>query len=205
MIIPSNQMSSPQLLIDEKNSRFWVYENFTPDYYQYLTNLKLLIEPKITVFGRPGSQKRNIGFFSDQSVGYTYSNQIIPSIPLSQEPIMLFLLNMINSYLNTTFNGILVNEYIDGSKCLGAHSDSETGLDKNRKMVACLAYGATRIFRIKRKLGDGKSEKVLDYQHNPGTLLVMEGDFQTHFTHEIPPQLKIKQPRISLTFRNHII
>lgn len=68
--------------------------------------------------------------------------------------------------------------------------------------IASIAYGAVRIFRIRNK----QTKKiVLDYNHTPKTLLVMEGDFQKEFTHEIPIQKNITEGRISLTFHHHIM
>jgi len=64
-----------------------------------------------------------------------------------------------------------------------------------------LRYGAVRKFRIRNK-ETGKI--VLDHDHEPYSLIVMDGDFQKEFTHEIPQQKKIKDGRVSLTFRYHI-
>ena len=35
------------------------------------------------------------------------------------------------------------------------------------------------------------------------SMLQMGGDFQKEFTHEIPIEKKVKEPRISFTFRKH--
>jgi alkylated DNA repair dioxygenase AlkB len=43
----------------------------------------------------------------------------------------------------------------------------------------------------------------LDVPTNSGEMLIMGGDFQKEFTHEIPIEKKIKHPRISFTFRKH--
>ena len=59
-----------------------------------------------------------------------------------------------------------------------------------------------RKFRIRNK--DTK-EIVLDFDHNPCTLLVMQGEFQREFTHEIPIQKRVKDERISITFRHHTV
>jgi alkylated DNA repair dioxygenase AlkB len=49
-----------------------------------------------------------------------------------------------------------------------------------------------------------KEEKgFVDVQTRHGQLLVMEGDFQKEYTHEIPVQKKVKIPRLSLTARYH--
>lgn len=34
--------------------------------------------------------------------------------------------------------------------------------------------------------------------------MIMAGDFQKEFTHEIPMEKKKKNPRISFTFRRHL-
>ena len=197
-----NIMHSPEVLIDNGSSKFWVIQNYTPDIYDYLKDLPLEFEPAIMIMGRQCNQRRDIGFFSDESVGYKYSGQVMKSQPLAAAPILEKLLPMLNASLSTSFNGILVNKYSNGEKYLSAHSDDERGLDKNgRNMVVGLAYGpGIRTFRIRDKQ---TKEIVLDYQHNPGTLIVMEGSFQKDFTHEIPIQKKVKGERISITFRHH--
>lgn len=195
-------MIQPDVLIDTGRSKLWVAKGYSPDFFSQLKQVPLYEEPPIMVMGRECKQRRNVGFFSDESAGYKYSGQIMKSFPLSQAPILEKLLPLVNSSLGTSFNGILVNSYINGEKYLSAHSDDERGLDKGgRNMVVGISYGATRTFRIRNKQ---TKAIVFDYQQEPGTLLVMEGDFQKEFTHEIPIQKKIKDERISITFRHHI-
>lgn len=199
-LIFKHQPFKIETLIDTGTSRFFVIKNFTPNYFDNFSKLTLEHEPPIVVRGNKCNQRRNIGFFSEKSEGYRYSGQIMKSQPLDDQ-IMINLLAKVNKTLDTTFNGLLVNEYIDGTKTVGKHSDSEAGLDKKKMSVAGIAYGATRIFRI-RDIKSGKI--VLDYEHEPCSLIVMDGDFQKEFTHEIPPQKKVKESRISLTFRHHL-
>jgi alkylated DNA repair dioxygenase AlkB len=190
-----------KILIDTGKSKLWVIENYTLDLYDQVKELPLLEEPEIKIFGKVGRQRRNVGFFSDQSSGYQYSGQTMKSQPLMGLPILQKILSDVNQTLETNFNGILVNQYINGEKYVGAHSDDERGLDKTGKnMVAGISYGAIRTFRIRNKQ-DNKI--VLDYQHQPMTLIVMEGDFQKEFKHEIPIEKGVTTDRISLTFRSH--
>lgn len=194
----------PRVLIDTGRSRFWVIENYGPDLLPYLRQVPLYEEPPIVVMGRQCRQRRNVGFFSDESKGYKYSGQFMPSFPLSAAPVLQELLPQLNQSLGTTFNGILVNSYVNGEKHLGYHSDDENGLDKGgKRMVVGIAYGAVRTFRIRKKEKGKAGEIVLDYPHTPRTLIVMEGEFQSEFTHEIPIQKKVKEERISITFRHH--
>ncbi len=190
-----------KILIDTGKSRLWIIENYTENLLENLQQLSLQEEPPVIIFGKGCKQRRNVGFFSNDSSGYKFSGQVAKSSPLTDETLVQ-LMNSVNSTLGTTFNGILVNQYINGTKYIGAHSDDENGLDKNKSMVACIAFGATRTFRIRNKQ-DNKI--VLNYPHKSGTLLVMEGNFQSEFKHEIPIQKKVQGERISVTFRNHAV
>ena len=162
---------------------------------------KLLEKPEIRVYGKICHQNRNIGFFSDESIGYKYSGQLAPSQPLT--PALKSLIEHINQATQSNFNGILVNEYLDGSNSIGAHSDDESGLGKNG--VVGISVGATRKFRIRHK----KSKQIYDKQNEifmeSGDVIHMKGDFQKEFTHEIPVEKKIKEGRISFTFRYHTV
>jgi alkylated DNA repair dioxygenase AlkB len=159
---------------------------------------QLLEQPEIIVYGKPCRQHRNIGFFSDESIGYNYSKKLMASQPLS--PCLSELLATINTMLGTKFNGILVNKYMDGTDYIGAHSDDETGLDGLG--VVSISYGAERIFRIRNK---NDKTIVCDEVTTHCGILHMGGNFQRLYTHEIPIQKKIKEPRISFSFRKHTI
>ena len=157
---------------------------------------QLELKPEIVIFGKICKQQRNIGFFSDKSKGYKYSNKMMESKPLTQA--IRELLDIVNSEFGTQFNGILVNKYMDGNDYISAHSDDETGIDLNG--VISISYGAERIFRIRKK--DTK-HIVYDELTTHCSILHMGGNFQKLYTHEIPIQKKIKEPRISFTFRKH--
>ena len=102
--------------------------------------------------------------------------------------------------MGTTFNGILVNKYMDGNDYIGAHSDDETKLDGLG--VVSISYGTERIFRIRNK--NDRSIVCEELTRHCG-ILHMGGNFQKLYTHEIPKQHKIKEARISFSFRNHSI
>ena len=158
---------------------------------------KLDKKPPVIIFGKPALQHRNIGFFSNESIGYHYARQLAASKPMTKA--LIELLNLINIELNTDFNGILINEYPDGEHYIGKHSDDESAL--SNAGVVCISYGASRKFRIRDKL---TNQIIMDIPTTSKEIWVMGGDFQKEFTHEIPIEKKIKDKRISFTFRKHL-
>jgi alkylated DNA repair dioxygenase AlkB len=158
---------------------------------------KLIDKPQITVFGKKCYQQRSIGFFSNSSIGYYYSNQIAKSIPLTNS--LSIILDLINNKFNADFNGILVNKYKDGNDYISAHSDDEKTLDS--VTVVAISVGAIRTFRIRSKI----DKKIhTDIKAAPFQIIHMYGDFQKEFTHEIPIEKKVTETRYSLTFRKHL-
>ena len=157
---------------------------------------KLKHRPEIIMFGKVCHQNRAIGFFSDDSIGYRYSRELMRSRPLGGP--LKDLLYQTNGIFGTKFNGILVNYYANGTETIGDHSDDESGLHNG--MVVGLSYGAERKFRIKDKK---TKKKVMDVPTKQGSYLIMTGDFQEEFTHGIPPETAITEGRYSFTFRSH--
>jgi alkylated DNA repair dioxygenase AlkB len=158
----------------------------------------LLEKPEIIIYGRVCRQKRDVGFFSNSSIGYKYSNKLMKAQPLSTE--LCNLLININQIIGTNFNGILVNKYIDGNDNISAHSDDLTLLDHHS--IVSISYGAERIFRIRNK--NDKECVCNEYTTHCG-ILHMGGNFQQLYTHEIPIQRSVKDTRYSFTFRRHIV
>ena len=131
-------------------------------------------------------------------MGYQYSKQMMISQPLTES--LELLLSFVNEHFHATFNGILVNEYINGENYIGAHSDNELCLS-NIGVIA-ISIGAVRKFRIRNKK---TKQIIMDIPTLPYQFIQMGGEFQKLFTHEIPVQKKIKDSRISFTFRHHLI
>jgi alkylated DNA repair dioxygenase AlkB len=109
------------------------------------------------------------------------------------------LLQFVNSKFSADFNGILVNKYPDGTHYIGKHSDDEKSLSQIG--VVSISFGAVRKFRIRDK---NTSRIVADIPTTSKEIWVMGGDFQKEFTHEVPIEKRIKESRISFTFRKHI-
>jgi alkylated DNA repair dioxygenase AlkB len=154
--------------------------------------------PEIIIYGKTVCQRRDVGFFSDTSIGYKYSGKLSPSI--SMTPNLIKLLEFINKKYNSDFNGILINRYNSGKDYISAHSDDEKNLSSVG--VVAISSGCVRIFRIRNK-----SDKSIvdDFYTDDTHILHMGGDFQKEFTHEIPIEKMVHGTRYSFTFRKHLL
>ncbi|MEI8129245.1 MAG: alpha-ketoglutarate-dependent dioxygenase AlkB, partial [bacterium] len=95
------------------------------------------------------------------------------------------------------FNSVLLNLYRDGNDKVSWHSDDEPELGIN-PTIASVSLGAVRRFDLRHKV-DAKEKIQIELK--PGSLIIMKGALQHNWLHQIPSQLKIKEPRINLTFR----
>ena len=106
---------------------------------------------------------------------------------------------VVNEKLKTNFNTILMNVYKDGEDCIGFHKDKETGWVEHTGF-ATLAVGAERDFQIR----EDATKKTQTFKHKNGSIIYMPYPLNQHYTHSVPKRKKVKQCRISLTFREII-
>lgn len=121
-------------------------------------------------------------------------------LPAEFEPFLKWM-NETKYAIKHEFNEVLVNWYEDGSHYIGSHSDDEGGLH-SRSDIVTISLGEKRKFRIR----DKKTKKiVLDIELDNRTVVVMRGDTQKEFKHEIVKVNGKKGsqlgPRISITMR----
>lgn len=157
------------------------------------------IKHKVRVMGKLLYQPRHSCIVSYNSVEYKYAGTSHPANDIENFPFFKNVINIVNEELGTDFNSILFNMYKDGKEYICAHSDDERGLSNS--IVAGISLGAERTFRFRNK---STGEKV-DVEMPDGCLFVMDGETQKEWTHELPKRLRVKNPRISLTFRTHIV
>ena len=146
------------------------------------------------LFGKHYITKRKVAWYGDKAFEYRYSN--INRYALTWTNELLFIKDRIENFTSESFNSCLLNLYHDGSEGMGWHSDNESTLQKNAT-IASLSLGANRRFCFKHKKTNEKKEIIL----NNGSIILMKEEIQDNWLHQLPKMLKIKNPRINLTFR----
>ncbi|WP_420572400.1 alpha-ketoglutarate-dependent dioxygenase AlkB family protein [Kordia sp.] len=149
----------------------------------------------IKVFGKVYAQPRLTALYGTNQKSYSYSN--IEMIPHPLTVTLNDLKNLVDQTCNTDFTTLLLNYYRDGKDSNGWHADNEKELGKN-PLIASLSFGQERFFHLKHRTNKTLKHKLL-LQH--GSLLVMKGETQHHWLHQIPKTAKQIQGRINITFR----
>jgi alkylated DNA repair dioxygenase AlkB len=148
----------------------------------------------IQMFGKTITTKRRVAWYSDPGLDYTYSGTKKLSQPWTKP--LVELKEIAEDLCETEFNSCLLNLYQDGSEGMGWHADDEKDLLKDG-VIASISLGAERRFSFRHK-----TEKMtLDITLKDGSLLIMKGQTQRFWKHQLPVAKRIKEPRINLTFR----
>lgn len=149
----------------------------------------------ITVFGKTYMQPRLTALYANNSNPYSYSGITMhphPSIKLLKE-----IQEKIETVTNKRFTTVLLNLYRDGNDSNGWHADNEKELGLNPE-IASVSFGVPRFFQLKhRSIKEERFKFLLEH----GSLLLMEGEMQHHWLHQIAKTKQVKEPRINLTFR----
>ena len=149
---------------------------------------------EVTMFGKTIVTARKIAWFGDAGLDYTYSGKTKSPLPWSG--LLTELKTMTEEKTGHRFNSCLMNLYHDGSEGMGWHRDNESSIVKDSP-IACVSFGAQRRFHFKHV--ETKERITVELGH--GSLLLMAGETQTHWMHTLPKMARVKEPRVSLTFR----
>jgi alkylated DNA repair dioxygenase AlkB len=167
---------------------------------QYFDALKSTVPWKhdeLVIFGKPIVTAREVAWYGDPGLAYTYSGTTKQPLPWTKELWELKLL--VEKHTGLPFNSCLLNLYHDGSEGMGWHSDDEKSIVKDSG-IASLSFGAARRFDFRHKESKETVSVILEH----GSLLLMAGSTQRHWHHRLPPTKKVTTPRVNLTFRTMI-
>lgn len=152
-------------------------------------------QDEIIVYGKNHQQPRLTALYGNEGKPYAYSNIIMHPHPWNS--LLTYIKEMVEEVCEETFTTVLLNLYRDGKDSNGWHSDNEKELGRN-PIIASLSLGAKRIFHLKHNTNNDLRQRIL---LENGSLLIMKGETQHFWKHQIPKTEKEIGSRINLTFR----
>ena len=164
--------------------------------YQHLLEGIQWEQEEITLFGKKVLQPRMHAWYGDKGLSYTYSGLTMKACTWTDE--LFTVKEKIEKAYAAKYNSVLLNLYRSGKDSMGWHSDDEAELRRN-PVIASLSLGAARRFHLKHKTAKEVENKRLDLGN--GSLLIMAGETQHYWKHQISKTAKEVEPRINLTFR----
>lgn len=183
----------------------WFCPNFFTgehqEWYELIDNSVDWQQFMVVVYGKRIAQPRDSFYMADNGYPYKYSG--IDRKPEEWTVSVNEMKKILERAIRTVrpehpdLNACLGNRYRDGHQNIGAHSDDEGDLHGNAFIVS-VSLGAARDFIFTHK----KTKEKVNILLPPGSILLMGGDCQKNWKHEVPKRLKVKDPRINLTFRS---
>jgi len=137
---------------------------------------------------------RLMAWYGDTGADYRYSG--VNHIPLPWTLELQSIRADMEALCEQPFNSVLANLYRDGRDSMGCHADNEKELGIN-PTIASVSFGETRLFRVRHT----KKRCKLEIELSHGDVLIMAGELQHHWRHELPKTHQPKKPRINLTYR----
>jgi alkylated DNA repair dioxygenase AlkB len=176
---------------------------YLPNYFSKSVSdsfLKLLKEnvfwkqESMNMYGKKVNFPRLTAWYGDNDKPYSFSGITLQPHPWNSE--ILEIKRKIEPQAKVIFNSVLLNLYRNGNDSISWHTDAEPELGLN-PIIASVNFGETRKFQLRHKITGEKKE--IDLVH--GSLLIMQGELQHFWQHQVPKTSKVVGERINLTFR----
>ena len=163
----------------------------------------LLIRPTSSMYCEESHQSDR--FLRIRSAGGCELHRITPPysgilhVPAPFPAIIKRLRERAEALSGASFNAALANLYRTGHDSVGWHSDNEAGLG-NRPIIASLSLGGERRFQFRHR----ETKQTITLGLRMGHWLIMAGETQRFWVHQVPKTATAVAPRVNLTFR-HIV
>lgn len=149
----------------------------------------------ITLYGKKHPLPRLTAWYGDPGVIYDYSGIVVESIPWSDQ--LKSIRSKVQEITKHNFNSVLLNYYRNGQNSVAWHSDDEPVLG-HYPVIASASFGYPRKFQIRHK----QTKELLEFELGNGDILLMDGQTQQFYEHQVPKTKKDVGERINLTFRH---
>lgn len=181
------------------NGEFIYFPNFfsksESDFYLKALSEKVhWKQESMNMYGKRIDFPRLTAWYGNNDKPYSFSGITLSPTPWNEE--ILAIKNKIEPESKVVFNSVLLNRYRSGSDSISWHTDAEKELGKN-PVIASANFGETRKFQLRHI----NSKEKLEIELKHGSLLIMQGELQHFWQHQVPKSAKPLKERINLTFR----
>lgn len=193
--------ASPQETISLENGELILATSaFAPDEADplYLTLREQIAwqQDHLRIADRTVAVPRLQAWYGDAGAFYAYSG--LAFVPNPWLPALQTIREKAEAIAQNTFNSVLANLYRDQNDSVGWHSDDERELGPT-PVIASVSLGATRRFQLQHKR---KKHLKFELALRHGDILVMQGELQQHWKHQVPKEKLPVGERINLTYRS---
>lgn len=151
-------------------------------------------QESMNMYGKKVDFPRLTSWYGDNDKPYSFSGMTLQ--PNNWTDDLLFIKSKIEPEANVKFNSVLLNLYRNGNDSISWHTDAEKELGKN-PIIASVNFGASRVFQLRHI----QTKEKIDLELTDGSLLIMKGEVQHFWQHQVPKTSKTVGEKINLTFR----
>jgi len=199
-VIDNNSIQTKKIeLISITNGEYLFLPNFfskleSDDYFKKLKSEIEWKQESMNIYGKRVNFPRLTSWYGDNNKPYSFSGITLNPTIWNNE--LLSIKDKIELIAKVEFNSVLLNLYRDGNDSISWHTDAEKELGIN-PVIASVNFGATRKFQLRHT----KTKEKLEIELTHGSLLIMQGETQHFWQHQVPKTKKKVTERINLTFR----
>ena len=186
-------------LVTIEDGEFLYYPNFfsKSESDLFLQKLKTDIRWKqesMNMYGKQVLFPRLTAWYGDNDKPYSFSGITLQPHFWTNE--LLEIKNKIEPIAKTKFNSVLLNQYRNGNDSISWHTDAEKELGLN-PIIGSVNFGATRKFQLRHI----QTKEKIEIELTHGSLLIMQGELQHFWQHQVPKTTQRVNESINLTFR----
>lgn len=186
-------------LIDIRDGQYRFFKEFYPQsdsdrFFSALKEKTVWKQESMKMYGREIPFPRLTAWYGDIDRPYSFSGITLFPLPWFEE--LLEIKARVEDLSKTKYNSVLLNLYRDGNDSISWHSDAEPELGEN-PIISSINFGAARTFQLRHRL----TREQIDFDLGHGTALIMQGELQHFWQHQVPKTKKLVGDRINLTFR----
>lgn len=190
---------NPNEPIDIQNGSYIYIDNFfnknEADYFlKDFTENIAWEQQSMNMYGKLIPFPRLTTWYGDNDKPYSFSGITLQPHPWNES--LLKIKQKIEPLSGVVFNSVLLNRYRNGNDSISWHTDAEKELGEN-PIIASVNFGEERVFQLKH-IETGERRDIL-LKH--GSLLIMMGELQHYWKHQVPKSKKVMKERVNLTFR----